>query len=458
VEDFQGKRITVVGLGRSGRAAANLLAEAGARVRVSEAQFQEKIKGDLLALLQKGVEFEFGGHRPEGLMESDLIVLSPGVPSDMPALVAARSEGVRIMGEVELASLFTSATFVGITGSNGKSTTVTLLGEMLKAGGTPSLVAGNIGIALCEVVRGLSPQHIVVTELSSFQLETIETFRCHISILLNISPDHLDRYPNLIAYARAKARIFENQRKTDFAIVNADDELGLSLSSGIKSQLLLFSRKRALEEGCFLREGKVLFRMAGRTEEICASEEIAIKGVHNLENAMAAVAAGSLLGLDPTLLRRALQTFPGLEHRLELVLEKDGVRYVNDSKGTNVGAVLKSLESFESPIILIAGGRDKGSDFSPLTEAAKGRVKSFILMGEAKEKIRGAVNASASVFEAYDMKDAVRRAHSLAEKGDVVLLSPACASFDMFANFEERGRVFRNEVLNLFVQEDRRRP
>ncbi len=456
MEGFQGKRITVVGLGRSGRAAVNLLAEAGAVVRVSEAQPEERIKGELRSLLDKGVEFEFGGHRPESLMKSDLIVLSPGVPSNLPGLVAARSQGVRIMGEVELAFLFTSATFVGVTGSNGKSTTVTLLGEMLKAGGRPSLVAGNIGTALCEVVRDLSPQHIVVTELSSFQLETIETFRCHISVLLNLSPDHLDRYPNIMAYAQAKARIFENQRETDFAIVNADDDLSMSLSSGIKSQLLLFSRKRPVEEGCFLSEGKVLFRMAGRTEEICPAGEIAIKGVHNLENAMAAVAAGSLLGLEPIVLRKALQSFPGLEHRLELVLEKDGVRYVNDSKGTNVGAVLKSLESFESPIILIAGGRDKGSDFSPLMEAAKGRVKSFILIGEAREKIRAAVNASASVFEACDMKDAVRRAHSLAEKGDVILLSPACASFDMFANFEERGRVFRNEVLDLFAQGDRR--
>jgi UDP-N-acetylmuramoylalanine--D-glutamate ligase len=425
-------------------------------VRVSEAQPEERIKGELRSLLDKGVEFEFGGHRPESLMKSDLVVLSPGVSSNLPGLVAVRSQGVRIIGEVELAFLFTSATFVGVTGSNGKSTTVTLLGEMLKAGGRPSLVAGNIGTALCEVVRDLSPQHIVVTELSSFQLETIETFRCHISVLLNLSPDHLDRYPNMMAYAQAKARIFENQRKTDFAIVNADDDLSMSLSLGIKSQLLLFSRKRPVEEGCFLAEGKVLFRMAGHTEEICLAGEIAIKGVHNLENAMAAVAAGSLLGLEPTVLRKTLQSFPGLEHRLELVLEKDGVRYVNDSKGTNVGAVLKSLESFESPIILIAGGRDKGSDFSPLREAAKGRVKSFILIGEAREKIRAAVNASASVFEACDMKDAVRRAHSLAEKGDVVLLSPACASFDMFANFEERGRVFRNEVLGLLAQGDRR--
>ncbi len=456
MEGFRGKRITVVGLGRSGRAAANLLAEAGAVVRVSEVQPEEGIKGEFRSLLNKGVELEFGGHRPENLMKSDLIVLSPGVPSSLPGLVAARSQGVRVIGEVELAFLSTSAIFVGITGSNGKSTTVTLLGEMLKAEGKPSLVAGNIGTALCGVIGDLSPQHIVVTELSSFQLETIETFRCHISVLLNLSPDHLDRYPNMNAYAQAKARIFENQRETDFAILNADDDLSMSLSSGIKSRLLLFSRKRPVGEGCFLSEGKVLFRTAGHTEEICAAGEIAIKGIHNLENAMAAAAAGFLLGLEPPVLRKVLQNFPGLEHRLELVLEKDGVKYVNDSKGTNVGAVLKSLESFESPIILIAGGRDKGSDFSPLREAAKGRVKSFILRGEAKEKIRAAVNASSPVFEASDMKDAVRRAHSLAEKGDIVLLSPACASFDMYANFEERGRVFRNEVLGLFAEGNKR--
>ena len=444
-----------MGLGRSGKAAASLLVEAGVRVRISEVRPREKLEGDLSSLVEKGVQFEFGGHRPELFLESDLIVLSPGVPLDIPALAAARSKGVRIIGEVELASLFTSAIFVGITGSNGKSTTVTLIGEMLKAGGRPALVAGNIGTALCGVVRGLSPRHVVVTELSSFQLETIETFRPHISALLNISPDHLDRYPDLIAYAKAKARIFETQGGTDFAIVNADDDLCMSLSAGVKARRLLFSRRGPLQEGCFLEDGRVLFRMERCTEEICSTAEIAIKGVHNLENAMAAVAAGCLLGLEPAALKRALQTFPGLEHRLELVLERDGVRYINDSKGTNVGAVLKSLESFESPVILIAGGRDKGGDFHPLTEAAKGRVKSFILIGEAKEKIRSAVKASTPVFEAHDMRDAVRQARSVAEEGDVVLLSPACASFDMFANFEERGRVFRNEVHRLFAEGDR---
>jgi UDP-N-acetylmuramoylalanine--D-glutamate ligase len=455
LESLRGQKVTVVGLGRSGKAAASLLVEAGVRVRISEVRPREKLEGDLSSLVEKGVQFEFGGHRPETLLESDLIVLSPGVPLDIPALAAARSKGVRIIGEVELASLFTSAIFVGITGSNGKSTTVTLMGEMLKAGGRPALVAGNIGTALCGVVRGLSPRHVVVTELSSFQLETIETFRPHISALLNISPDHLDRYPDLIAYARAKARIFETQEGTDFAIVNADDDLCMSLSAGIKARRLLFSRRGPLQEGCFLEDGRVLFRMERCTEEICSTAEIAIKGVHNLENAMAAVAAGCLLGLEPAALKRALQTFPGLEHRLELVLERDGVKYINDSKGTNVGAVLKSLESFESPVILIAGGRDKGGDFHPLTEAAKGRVKSFILIGEAKEKIRSAVKASTPVFEAHDMRDAVRQARSVAEEGDVVLLSPACASFDMFANFEERGRVFRNEVHRLFAEGDR---
>jgi UDP-N-acetylmuramoylalanine--D-glutamate ligase len=454
MERFRGKRITVVGFARSGRAAARLLAEAGARVRVSEALPREKIAGDLSLLSQQGVEFEFGGHLRESFLGADMIVLSPGVPPDLPLLRETRRQGIPIIGEVELASFFTYATFVGVTGSNGKSTTVSLIGKMLEQGGKAVVVAGNIGTPLCEVVPGLSPQHIVVTELSSFQLETIEAFHCHISLLLNISPDHLDRYPDLSAYAETKARIFENQREADFAIINADDELSLSLSSNIRAQRLLFSRRGPVDAGCYLNGKNVLFRWKGQTREICPSEQIAIKGVHNLENAMAAVAAASLLGLEPTTLKRVLQGFPGLEHRLEPVLERNGIRFVNDSKGTNIGAAVRSLESYDAPIILIAGGRDKGSDFSLLAQVAKGRVKAFILMGEAKGKMRAALKGSAPIIEASDMGDAVRKANSVAEKGDVVLLSPACASFDMFANFEERGRVFKDEVRRLSQQGD----
>jgi len=439
----------VMGLARSGRAAARLLVEAGARVKVSEAQPREKIEGDLSPLEDLGVEFEFGGHRQESLLGADMIVISPGVPLALPVLRETQRAGVRIIGEVELASLFTSATFVGVTGSNGKSTTVSLIGEMLKEGGRPVLVAGNIGTPLCEVVRGLPPQHVIVTELSSFQLETIETFRCHIGLLLNITPDHLDRYPDLMAYARAKARIFENQREEDFAVLNAEDPLTISLSSEIKAQRLFFSRNGPVDEGCYLNGGSLLFRWRGQVRQICHAAEIAIKGVHNLENAMAATIAASLLGLEPKAIKKALREFPGLEHRLEWVLERDGIQFVNDSKGTNVGAVLKSLEGFNSPIILIAGGKNKEGDFAPLASMARGRVKAFILLGESKEKIRAAVEGSAPVFEAANMGDAVRQASSLAERGDVVLLSPACASFDMFANFEERGRVFKDEVRRL---------
>jgi UDP-N-acetylmuramoylalanine--D-glutamate ligase len=454
LKSFQGKRVTVVGFARSGRAATELLVEAGAQVKVSEASPWDRMSQDTLRrLIEKGVEFEFGGHGRESFLGAEVIVLSPGVPLDLSLLREARQQGVRIIGEVELASLFTRATFVGVTGSNGKSTTVSLLGEMLKAAGRPALVAGNIGTPLCDVVRGLSPEHIVVTELSSFQLETIERFRCHISILLNVTPDHMDRYPDLKAYAQAKARIFENQQETDFAIVNGDDEISISLTSGMRAQRLLFSRRGPVDEGCCLGGEVLVFRWRGDSQEICSTSEIAIKGVHNLENAMAATAAASLLGLDRMSIRDSLRDFPGLEHRLELVGMQDGIRFVNDSKGTNVGAVLKSLESFESPIILIAGGRDKGGDFSPLAAMAVGRVKAFILMGEAREKMRRALQGSAPILEAANMGDAVSKASSVAERGDIVLLSPACASFDMFANFEERGKVFKTEVLRLMAGE-----
>jgi len=452
MEQFRGKKVTVVGFGRSGRAAAKLLMEAGAKVRVSEALPYEKIAGDLSWLSKGGVEFEFGGHQRETLLGSEMIVVSPGVSLEMPALKEARAQGIPMIGEVELASLSTSATFVGVTGSNGKSTTTTLIGEMLKQGGKPVVVAGNIGTSLCDVVPRLSPAHIVVAELSSFQLETIDSFRCHISLLLNLSPDHLDRYPDFSAYVRAKARIFETQQEEDFAILNGDDEFCLSLSPHIKAQRVLFRRKGPVDEGCFLNGREVLFRWRGQTTQICPSSEIGIKGVHNLENAMAACAAASLLGLAPGVLKKALREFSGLEHRLELVLEKEGVQFVNDSKGTNVGAAIKSLESYDAPIILIGGGKDKGSDFSPLAEVARGRVKALILMGEAMEKMKAALKGVAPILEAKEMGEAVRRANSIAKRGDVVLLSPACASFDMFANFEERGRVFKEEVRRLAQQ------
>ncbi|MDH7499881.1 MAG: UDP-N-acetylmuramoyl-L-alanine--D-glutamate ligase [candidate division NC10 bacterium] len=452
MEPFQGKKVTVVGFGRSGRAAAKLLLEAGARVKVSEVLPRERVTEDLARFSRKGVEFEFGGHQAKSLLEAEMIVVSPGVSLQVPALQEARARGIPIIGEVELASLFTSATLVGVTGSNGKSTTTALIGEMLRQAKRPVVVAGNIGTPLCDVVPELSPRHVVVVELSSFQLETIHSFRCHISLLLNLSPDHLDRYPDFSAYVRAKTRIFENQQSSDFAILNGDDPSCLSLFPQIQAHRLLFRRQGPVEEGCCLNGREILFRWKGQSTPICLSSEIGIQGVHNLENAMAACVAASLLGLEPEVLRKALREFSGLEHRLEDVLEKDGIRFVNDSKGTNVGATLKSLESYDAPILLIGGGRDKGSDFSPLAEVAKGRVKAFILMGEAKGKMKAALQGTAPILEAKDMGEAVRKAHSLAERGDVVLLSPACASFDMFANFEERGRAFKEEVRRLAQQ------
>jgi len=448
-EELAGKKVTVVGLGRSGRAAAQLLLKVGAKVLVSEALPADAMEPNLAVLRERGVELELGGHRLESFLGADLIVVSPGVDPEILPLRAARAEGIPVIGEVELAYRFASATFVGVTGTNGKSTTVSLIGEMLHKADRPVVVAGNIGLPLCEIALSLTPEHIVVTELSSFQLETTETFRCHIGVLLNITPDHLNRHSDMEGYLRAKAMIFERQGESDYAVLNADDELCMSLVGSIRAELLLFSRRSRVERGCYLDQGDIVFRRGGTTTRICPIEEITIKGVHNLENAMAATAVASLLNVQPPLICRSLRDFAGLEHRLELVQERDGIIFVNDSKGTNVGAAIKSLESFHGPIILIAGGRDKKGDFTALAEAARGKVKALILLGEARGKLKQAFLGIAPAWEAADMAEAVRKAYSLARAGDVILLSPACASFDMFANFEERGRAFKEEVRRL---------
>jgi UDP-N-acetylmuramoylalanine--D-glutamate ligase len=456
--DLRGKKVTVVGLARSGYAACKLLVDRGAVVTASDVSPAEKIQVDLEELRGRGVTLELGAHQPETFLQADLIVLSPGVDAHLPLLRKARSLGIPVWSEVELAFRACEASFVGITGTNGKSTTTTLIGLMIRQGGGKVVVAGNIGNALCSVVSGLSSEYLVVAELSSFQLETIATLRPQVAVLLNVTPDHLDRYQGMADYLTAKARIFLNQEAEDFAVFNADDPWVVEAATGARAKRVPFSRLHPLEEGAYFGGGRLVLRLRGKEEMICQASDMRIQGVHNLENALAAIATAGLLGVPAAAMDQVLRTFPGLEHRLELVADLDGVRYINDSKGTNVGAVVKSLESFPAGrVILILGGKDKGSDFHPLVPLVKERVKASILIGQARDKLRAALEGACPLCEAGNLEGAVELAATLAAPGDVVLLSPACASFDMFQDFEERGRVFKAAVRSLQVRSDQQR-
>jgi len=443
------RKVLVVGLGKSGIAASRLLVRHGARVTATDTRGLDTLSPEARGLLSLGIHIEAGGHRTETFLSSDLIILSPGVPADITPLVKARERGIVILGEIELAWHFLDTPLIAITGSNGKSTTTTLIGEILKARGDKVFVGGNLGTPLTEYVLSGGGSDLVVAEISSFQLETIKSFRPSISILLNISPDHLDRYHSIREYREAKFRIFENQGPGDFAIVNGDEPWSIDIEKRIRCDEIQFSRHRKVDRGVYIEDGWIVSTIEHCEGKICEVSEIGIRGVHNIENSMAAAAAAILRGCSRETISSALKKFTGLEHRLEFVREIGGVKYINDSKGTNVGAVVKSVEGFENPIILIAGGRDKGSDFSPLRPLIKEKVKRLILIGEAREKIGAEIGDLTITLYSDSLEEAVEIASREAVEGDVVLLSPACASFDMFKNFEERGRRFKEIVWNL---------
>jgi UDP-N-acetylmuramoylalanine--D-glutamate ligase len=448
--DVQGKKVTVVGMARSGMAACKLLAHRGAVVTGSDRRGAEEIRADLDDLWRRGVALELGQHRPETFLQADLIVVSPGVDSNLPLLRQARSRGIRVWSEIELAYRVAAAPVIAITGTNGKSTTTTLIGLMLQHAGKPVVIAGNIGTALCDVVAGVTADHWVVAEISSFQLETIEAFRPRVALLLNVTPDHLDRYSDFAAYRQAKARLFLNQQPEDVAILNADDLTTLEAAAGAAARKIQFSQHAPVREGAFLKAETLWLRLGGREEAICRQEAVRIQGSHNTENALAAVAAAGVVGVPAACMRETLQQFSGLEHRLELAAEIGGVRYFNDSKGTNVGATVKSLESFPAGrVVLIAGGLDKGADFRPLVPLVRERVKAAVLIGQARDKLRATLAGVCPVVEAGSLEKAIEAATGAAGPGDAVLLSPACASFDMFRDFEERGEVFKAAVRRL---------
>ena len=444
--DLKNKRVLVVGLGRSGVAAAFFLQNHGARVTVSDSKPEAQLQGEIPALLDRGISVETGRHGERTFRDQDLIVVSPGVPSDQPQLAQARLLGIPVIGEVELAFRFLQGRVIAITGSNGKTTTTTLTGEIMAGSGKKTLVGGNIGTPVIALAGQSSPDSVVVLEISSFQLETVEQFRPWVAAVLNITPDHLDRHRTFQAYVDAKARIFENQQASDYALLNADDATCVGLKGRFRSAGYWFSRRQPVENGTFVREGQIVFRAEGRETAVMPVSDIRLKGAHNLENVLAAVCMGMIAGCDPESVRGAVSEFQGVEHRLELVASIRRIEFYNDSKATNVDATIKALESFPGNIHLILGGKDKGSDYTVLTPLLRERARGVYLIGAAAEKIGAQVQGAAPVNFCGTLDRAVRQAFEAAAPGDVVLLAPACASFDQFNSYEHRGRVFKDLV------------
>jgi len=447
--ELKGKKVLVVGLARTGVATALFLYGQGAKVKISEAKSAAELAENIRALTPLPVEYEFNGHTESFFLEAELIVVSPGVPLDIRPLIQARAKGIPVISEIELAFWFLRRPLMAITGTNGKTTTTTLIGQMLKAQRQEGVVGGNIGDPLVEFISGPQEEEWVVAEISSFQLEGIVNFRPHLAVLLNITEDHLDRYPNFPEYIQAKGKIFQNQKKEDYAVLNADESLTFQFAHQIESQVVLFSSQRAVPWGCFLTPEAIYYQGKDGGKEKFGLERLQIRGAHNLENIMAAVAVGKICGCPSAILQKVIEEFPGLEHRLEWVRDIDGVSFFNDSKGTNVGSVVKSLMSFRQPVWLIAGGRDKGGDYGPLKKIISDRVKGMALIGEARQRMFDDLGRLTETVLCNSLEEAVGWAKAKASPGEVVLLSPACSSFDMFANYQERGKRFKSIVQDL---------
>ncbi len=449
--DLHGKRVLVVGLGKSGVASALFLKAHGARVTVSDTKTGDELHSEIPVLLDHGITVETGGHGERTFRGQDLIVVSPGIPLDAPALVQARALGGSVIGEMELAARFLRGPIVAITGSNGKTTTTTLTGEIMTAGGFSALVGGNIGTPAIVLAERATPESVIVLEVSSFQLETIHSFRPKVAVILNVTPDHLDRHRTFEAYVDAKARILENQQSADLAVLNAADPTCVAMAARTKAQVFWFSRQKEVQQGAWVLDGNILFREGAQQREIMLVSEIPLKGAHNLENVLAAVCAGALMGCAAEKIRQAVREFKAVEHRLEHVATIRGVDYYNDSKATNVDATIKALESFPANIHLILGGKDKGSDYTLLNDLLRQRVKRVYTIGAAAAKIESQIKG-VEVVHADTVENALRKANAVAEPGDVVLLAPACASFDQFKNYEQRGQVFKEIVRALSAE------
>jgi UDP-N-acetylmuramoylalanine--D-glutamate ligase len=452
--DVKDLQVVVVGLARSGMSAAALLRRHGAEVTATDIKRAEDLGDAVSELAALGVRVEAGGHSAETLARAQLIVLSPGVSLETPGLEEARRRGVPVLSEMELGYRFCRARVAAVTGTNGKTTTVSLLAKMVADAGVPGVLAGNVGLAFSGVAESLPPEGIAVLEVSSFQLETTDEFHPEGAAVLNITPDHLDRYAGIQNYVEAKARIMLRQTKSDFVVLNALDRYRPLLAAQAPGRVVLFSSAGPVSgEGVWAEDGEMRFRLQNAGEGVLLPvRELLIPGAHNLENALAAAALGLGLGLPAERLAHSLRTFPGVPHRLEPVGCIGQVKFVNDSKGTNVDAVSKALQSFPAPLVLILGGRDKHGDFTALNDLLRAHVRAVVLMGEAAGVIAPQIQNTVPIHREETLDRAVRTAHGLARPGDVVLLSPGCASFDQFKNFEERGERFRQEVGRLAAE------
>jgi UDP-N-acetylmuramoylalanine--D-glutamate ligase len=445
---LNGSKVTVAGLGVTGVALVPFLTAQGAKVTVSDSRQPHELLSELERIAHCSPQLDLGGHSEAVFRNADLIIVSPGVPLTIPALLEARKRGVPVIGELELAYRNLKRPMVAVTGSNGKSTTVELTAHLLRSGGISACVAGNIGTPLIQYVMEGQREEIVVVEASSFQLETVDTFRPDWGVLLNVSPDHLDRYPDLKAYATAKAALFRKQQPKDMAILNLDDVFARRLGGRIKSRLRFFSQTTSVDKGAFLQGNTVVLVENGHRDEV-SLRHVRLKGRHNLENVMAALLVARDLGVSVENMEKGLNTFTAPPHRMQLVARIRGVDYYDDSKGTNVGAVAAALRGFDQQVVLILGGRDKNSDFRILNQPIKEKARAVVIFGEAKEAIYRAVNGAAPAYAVHDLREAVEKSYELAQEGDAVLLSPACASFDMFQNYAHRGRVFQELVKEL---------
>lgn len=449
--EFCNKRFLVLGAGISGVSAANTLIELGAAVTLSDAKPLEKLKEETRNSISKSVHLELGRQDAALLDGQDCLVLSPGISIYHPLVQTAELKGIPVVSEIEVAFQITKAPILAITGTNGKTTTTTLIGEMIKTLKRQTVVGGNIGVALSHEVFGLSPEGVVVAEISSFQLEAIHEFRAHIAAILNMTPDHIDRHRNFETYQAMKERIFHNQQSEDFTVLNYDDPIVRSMKARVPSRVLFFSRKQELDEGVFVSNGMITVKWETQIAEICPITEMRLFGSHNIENALAACAVSYLAGVKPSEMARVLRDFEGVEHRIEPVAKINSVSYYNDSKATNPESSIKALEAFTGHVILIAGGRDKNTDLNEFMTLVREKVDHLILIGEATQRFCEAAQAHGvrDIRRAESFEQAVELAYRLASAPQVVLLSPACASYDMFNNYEERGRLFKHLVHKL---------
>ncbi|MFZ5975482.1 MAG: UDP-N-acetylmuramoyl-L-alanine--D-glutamate ligase [Bacillota bacterium] len=449
--ELSGKRVLVAGLARSGAACAKLLCACGAHVVVNDNKDAGALKEYIDQLSGLEIEYRLGQGAMELVEGTDLVVLSPGISINAPFARRAEELGIEVIGEIELAYRFLQADLVAITGTNGKTTTTALTGEIFKAAGHKTRVLGNIGVPIAAEALQTRPGEVVVAEVAGFQLESTKEFHPGICAVLNITEDHLDRFGNMAAYIASKEHIFKNQTKADHAVLNYDDPVVRGMAIKTKAQVFYFSRRHRVDRGAYVDGDAVMADLGAGPIEVCKTKEIRIPGAHNLENAMAATLCAMCYGIEASVVREALMAFPGVEHRIEFVREVDGVRFINDSKGTNPDASIKAIEAMERPTVLLAGGYDKKSDFAPMILSFGGRIKAVVALGDTAKQVMDACAQAGydAVWHANSFEEAVHTAFSLAEPGDNVLLSPACASYDMFKDFEHRGREFKRIVYKL---------